>query len=132
MANEAVCIETPTEFRRYTVADAGAIALGTILKLSDPNTAAASSADNDVFAGIAWEEKTANDGITQITAAVNGIWDLTATNAGITAGGLVSIGDANKILAADANAIAKGEVVGKALETASGNEVIRVAVGRTI
>lgn len=132
MANEAICIETPTEFRRYTVADGAGIAIGTILKLSDPNTAAASSADNDVFAGIAWEEKTANDGIVEITAAVNGIWDLTTTNAAITAGGLVSIGGTNLILAADADAIAKGEVVGKSLETCAGTEVIRVAVGRTI
>jgi hypothetical protein len=132
MANEAVCIETPTEFRRYTVADAGAIALGTILKLSDPNTAAASSADNDVFAGIAWEEKTANDGITEITAAVNGIWDVTTTNAGITVGGWVSVGGANLIRAAAEADTITGELVGKALETCAGTEVIRVAVGRLI
>lgn len=133
MANEAVCIETPTEFRRFAIG--GAITKGTILKLSDPNTAAASSADNDVFAGIAWEEVTATDyanGKTEVTAAVNGTWDLTTTNAAITAGGLVSIGGANLILAADADAIAKGEVVGKSAETCSGTEVIRVFVGRTI
>jgi hypothetical protein len=129
MANEAVCIETPTKFRRYTVADGTGIAIGTILKLSDPNTAAASSADNDVFAGIAFEEKTANDGIVEITAAVDGIWDITCTDGAITAGGLVSIGDANLILAADADAVIKGEVVGKALETTATTETIRVAVG---
>lgn len=129
MANEAVCIETPTRFRRYTVANENAIPLGTILKLSDPNTAAASSADNDVFAGIAWEEKTANDGITEIVAAVNGVWDITTTNAAIVAGALVSIGGANLILTADTNAVIKGELVGKAQETCSGTEVIRVAVG---
>jgi len=130
MSNEAVCIETPTEFRRYTVADGAGIAIGTILKLSDPNTAAASSADNDIFAGIAWEEKTASDGIVEIVAAVNGTWDITTTNAGITAGTLVSIGGANLILAADAAAVVGGQLVGKAAETCVGTEVIRVEVGR--
>jgi hypothetical protein len=132
MANEAVCIETPTEFRRYTVADGTGIAIGTILKLTDPNTAAASSADNDVFAGIAWEEKTASDGIVEITAAVNGIWDVTTTNAAITAGGIVSVGGANLIRAAAEADMITGEVVGKALETCAATEVIRVAVGRQI
>lgn len=132
MANEAVCIETPTEFRRYTVANGTGIVVGTILKLTDPNTAAASSADNDVFAGIAWEEKTASDGITEITAAVNGIWDITCTDAAIVAGALVSIGGANLILTADTDAVIKGEVVGKALETTTTTETIRIAVGRTI
>ena len=127
----AVCIETPTKFRRYTCADA-AIPIGTLLKLSDPNTAAASTADNDVFAGIAWEEKTAGDGITEITAAVNGIWDITTTAAAITAGALVSIGGANAILTADTDAVIKGEVVGKALETCATTEVIRVAVGESV
>ena len=132
MANEATCLETPTRFRRYTVSDGGAIAIGTILKLSDPNTAAASSADNDVFAGIAWEEKTASDGIVEITAAVNGIWDITTTAAAITAGALVSIGGANLILTADTDAVIKGEVVGKALETCATTEVIRVALGESV
>lgn len=129
MANEATCIETPTRFARFTVADGNAIAIGTILKLADPNTAAASSADNDVFAGIAWEEKTANDGIVEIVAALNGVWDITTTNAAITAGSLVSIGGANLVLTADANAVLLGELVGKALETCSGTETIRVRVG---
>lgn len=132
MANEAVCIETPTEFRRYTVADGTGIVKGTLLKLSDPNTAAATSADNDPFAGIAWEEKTASDGITEITAAVNGIWDLKDSGAGITAGAVVNIGGANLIVASAAADLLTGSVVGKALETAGASEVIRVAVGRVI
>lgn len=129
MANEAVCIETPTRFRRYTIADAAAVPIGSIMKLSDPNTCALSTADNDVFAGIAWEEHEASKGITEMTLAVNGVWDITTTNAGITAGALVSIGGANLILTADANAVINGEIVGKAQETCAGTEVIRVAVG---
>ena len=129
MANEAVCIETPTRFRRFTISAGAVIPIGTILKLTDPNTAAATTADNEVFAGIAWEASTATDTFTELTAAENGTWDITTTNAAITAGALVSIGGANLILTADADAVIKGEIVGKAQETCAGTEVIRVAVG---
>lgn len=132
MANEAQCIETPTEFARFTVADGATIAIGTILKLTDPNTAAASSAA-DVFAGIAWEEKTASDGIVEITAAKNGIWDLTCNSGvGITVGGIVSLSGANLIKQAVEAEMVTGAIIGKALETASTSEVIRVNVGRVI
>lgn len=134
MANEAVCIEAPEshEIRRYTVADGTGIAKGTLLKLADPNTASATSADNDPFAGIALEEKTANDGITEISAAVGGIWDLKDSGAGITAGAIVNIGGANVIIASAAADLLTGSVVGKALETAGAAEVIRVAVGKVV
>lgn len=129
MANEAVCIETPTRFARVTVADGGAIPYGTIIKLSDPNTGAVSSADNDVFGGIAWEEKSASDGITQLTVALDGVWDLKDSGAGITCGAIVNIGGANLIIASAAADLLTGSVVGKALETAAASEVIRVRVG---
>jgi hypothetical protein len=132
MANEAICIETPTEFRRYTVADNTGIAIGTILKLTDPNTAIASSADNDPFAGIAWEEKTANDGITEITAAVNGIWDIKDSGAGVTVAGIVNIAGANVVSQSAAADLLTGSVVGKCLETAGAAEVVRTVVGRVV
>lgn len=129
MTNEAVCIETPTKFARYTVADGSGIAVGTLLKLADPNTASASSAA-DVFAGIAWEEKTASDGITQITAALDGVWDLTCNSGtGITAGGVVSLSGTNVIKQAVEAEMVTGAAFGKALETASASEVIRVRLG---
>lgn len=127
----ATCIETPTEFRRYTVADGAAIPIGTLLKLTTPNTAAATAADTDEFAGIAWEEKTASDGIVEIVAAVNGIWDITATAAAITAGLIVNVGGANTMVAADAAAIVAGSTIGKALEAANASAG-RVAVGRLV
>lgn len=132
MANEAVCIETPTRFARFTVADGTGIAIGTLLKQTDPNMAIATSADNDPFAGIAWEEKTANDGVTEIVVALNGVWDITCTDAAITSGSLVSIGGANLVLTADADAVILGEVVGKALETTTTTETIRVRVGELV
>lgn len=132
MANEAVCIETPTRFARYTVADGAGIAIGTLLKLTDPNTASATAADNDPFAGIAWEEKTASDGITEITAALDGVWDIKDSGAGITAGAIVNVGGANLIVSSAAADLLTGSVVGKALETAAASEVIRVRVGEAV
>ena len=131
MANEAVCIETPTRFARYTISDAVAIPLHTLLKLSGDNTAIASSGA-DVFAGIAWEEKTASDGITEIVAAINGVFDLTDASAGITLGGVVSLSGANLVKQAVEAETVTGAIVGKALETASANEVIRVRVGEVV
>jgi hypothetical protein len=130
MADEAVCIETPTKFARYTVADGTGIAIGTMLQLSGDNTASAHSGDADVFAGIAWEEKTANDGITEITAALNGVWDLTDGGDSATLGALLALdGTANETRPAVAGDLLTGSVVGKALEAAAANEVIRVRVG---
>ena len=130
MADEATCIETPTRFARYTVADGAGITIGTMLKLTDPNTAIAHSGDGDAFAGIAWEEKTADDGITEITAALNGVWDLTDGGGGSAVGELLSLdGTANEVRLAVEADIITGSVVGKSLETASASEVFRVRVG---
>lgn len=126
MANEAICLVPPTRFATYTVADGNTIERGTILALTDPNTAAASSADNDVFAGIAWEEKTASDGKTTICAALDGTWALMATAAGITVGNDVTIGGANTVKIYTTLDDEKGYVVGKALETTAGGETIMV------
>jgi hypothetical protein len=133
MADEAICIETPTRFARYTVADEDAIPIGTVLHLSGDNTAEAQSGDADEFAGIAWEEKTANDGIVEITAALNGVWDMTDGGDTIALGELVaSDGTANEIRPAVAGDILTGSVIGKALEAAAANEVIRVRVGEVV
>lgn len=129
MANEAVCIIAPTRFHNYTIADGTAIVKGTVLAMSDPNTAAASSADNDVFAGIAMEEKTANDGKVTMAAALDGVWALVATAAAITVGNQVTIGGANTVKIYTTLDDEKGYVVGRALETTSGSESIMVRLG---
>lgn len=131
MANEAVCIETPTKFSRYTVADGTAIARGTLLKLTDPNTAIATSGQ-DAFAGIAWEAKTASDGITEIVAALNGVWDIKDAGAGFNAGAIVCTSGANIVRVATATELLNGSVVGKSMETASAAEVVRIRVGDVV
>lgn len=113
----AVCYETPTRFARYTVSNTVTIPKYTILALSSPNTAAASSADNEVCAGIAMMEKLANDGSTEITAALDGVWGLKTSAGAITVGNQVGINGANEIKVYSTLDDEAGLVMGKALET---------------
>ena len=117
----ATCIETPTKFQRRVVANATAIPIGTILKLTDGNVAIASSANNDPFAGIAWEEKTVSDGITEITVAMNGRWSMTTTAAAIGIGVPVAVGGTNAIRAVIEADVALGcELQARCLNTIGG------------
>ena len=79
-----------------------------------------------MFCGIAWEEKTASDGIVEIVAALDGVWDIKSSGA-ITAGERVSISGANTITKVGAADLLFGNV-GMALETSGGTDVIRVRV----
>ena len=117
----ATCIETPTKFQRRVVANATAIPIGTILKLTDGNVAIASSANNDPFAGISWEEKTVSDGITEITVAMNGRWSMTTTAAAIGIGVPVAVGGTNTIRAVIEADVALGcELQARCLNTIGG------------
>lgn len=125
----AVCYEKPTKFARYTVADGAGIPKGTLLKLTTPNTAAASSADNEVCAGIAMFEKVASDGSTEITAALDGVWGLSTSAGAITVGNQVGLNGANEIKVYTTLDDEKGYVLGRALETIGASAtVIKVRV----
>ena len=63
-----------------------AIPKGTILKLSNPYTVSATSADNDLFGGIAAEEKISGDGKLQISVYRRGIFKCEAGTSGVTVG----------------------------------------------
>jgi preprotein translocase subunit SecG len=131
MANEAVCIETPTEFARVIVANATAVPIGTLMEHdAGTNLASASSADNDFFAGIAWEEKTANDGITELTVALNGVWSIVCTAAAVVNGQTVNLAGANVVNAGVDGDLENGSLVGKCLQSSAGSEAVRVRVGR--
>jgi hypothetical protein len=103
-----------------TVADGAGIEKGAILVLSDPNTAATTTGDTDVCAGIAAEEKIANDGVTKIGVYKRGIFKGFAGAAGCTVGHALitdtATGAANELVSADVNS---ENMVGRALETAS-------------
>ena len=129
MANEAVCIEAPRIIKRRTIADGVAIPKGTILYFSgDPNTAAATSAADQSFAGITIEEKTASDGVTNIGVAMDGVWDIKDAGAGSTLGTAVAIGGANLCVTADANDLLNGAFLGILGETQAAAEVCRVSL----
>ena len=133
MANEAVIVEllgNAGDAVSYTVADGTGIEKGTLLYLSaDPRTVAASSADGQIFVGIAAAEKVANDGSTTLSAYTNGIFDLTDSGSGMTLGDTVKLNGANLITTADeAGAQDYSQIVGIVLETASASEVVQVKV----
>lgn len=127
MANEAVCIETPSRFARYTIAAAAVLPFGTLVTLTtDPATVVASSAADESFAGIVWERvSTATSTHTEITVALDGVWDLKATAATQTIGTLVAVGGANTTVTADAADILNGAIVGYVEETVASGEVVR-------
>lgn len=126
MANEAVCIETPSRFARYTVADATACPIGTIMKLdTDPHTVSLSDSADDSFAGIVWVAKAANDGVTELVLALDGVWDITDAGAGSAIGVAVALAGANTVATADAADLLNGAFMGFVEETQGAAEVCR-------
>ena len=123
----ATQIEAPKKIVRRTIADGTAVPLGTLMKLEDANTVVVSAANSDPFGGIAVEEKTASDGITNIACAMDGVFMIDSTAAAITAGAIVSIGGANTVAVTTGTADqVAGSNVGQAEETRDGSNIIRV------
>ena len=130
MANEATLIVETDLPIPFTCANGTGIEKGTLLKLSDPFTVAAATADNDIFIGIAAEEKIASDGKTKIGVYVRGIFKMVCSATASTVGldqvvkGTNTIGDYTTL---DDE---KGYVIGQALETGANTESILVFVGK--
>ncbi len=127
MADEATqFIETqhPIDF---TVANATAITKGATLALTDPFTAAAAVADNDVVAGIAAADKIASDGIPKLAVYRGGIFRMTGSGS-ITAGDPVAlIGGSNRVKSVVGTLTLSGSrIFGTALETATNGQTLYV------
>ena len=119
--------------RRFTVPDVTSIEKGDLLRLVDPKTVSGgiSAETNQAgIAGIAAEEKVSSDGATSIGVWQKGIFELGCNgNEGIPCGAYVTLSGANNKIAAASNIqVLSGQVLGRALETASANETIQVAV----
>lgn len=142
MANEVVILEkygsnNDGGLRRRTVASNAAIPYGTILKLTDPNTAAIMDAAAQAFAGISAMEKKNDDYSETITVFTDVVADIVASGA-VTLGAWVtgsSTGSLNYVSSALVKDSASGAMVasGAALigyieETASDNERVRVRI----
>lgn len=126
MADEAVLVYETVPPIPFTVANATAIAKGALLKMTDPMTAIINSGANDVFAGVAAEEKVASDGRTKLGVYRGGIFRMLAKDT-ITAGDLVEISSTvNGVVTATLTANATANIVGVALETAADTETFLV------
>lgn len=122
MADEAKEVQAGKRITSFNVADATTILIGSLMQLGDNRTCALSAGANP-FAGVAVEEKDTGDGVTQISLSPKGsgaIYKMTAS-AAITSGARVALSAvANKVMTADADALAKGEDIGQAYESATG------------
>lgn len=117
----------------FTVADGTGIEKGALLKLTDPMTAIIASGSADAIAGVAAEEKIANDGRTKIGVYLRGVFKAQS-------GGSITVGDnimaegttANEIITATAAADA-ASIFGIALETTTAQQtgliLVNVGVG---
>lgn len=113
-----------------TCADGTDIPKGTVLKLSTPFTVAASSANEDIFGGIAAEEKIANDGKTSIAVYRDGVFKVEAGAGGVTVGlpvGIIALNNFTNFTTLDDE---KGAIFGVALETAADTEFFLLELGR--
>lgn len=129
MANEATLIIQKTFPINMTVANATGIEKGTVMKMSDPNTAAAATALNDVPAGFAYTEKIASNGVTKL-GIIRGPGDVMKVkiSGGVTVGdALAHSGTANFFISSTAN-ISGSKVYGTAMETGADNESILMEV----
>ncbi len=118
MADEAVCIETPSRFGRFIIAAGAVLPFGTSVKLTGDNTVSASDSADDPFEGIVWERvSTATSTHTEITVALDGVWLMKDGGAGVTRGIPVAIGGANTIVTGDAADFVSGSFIGYPEET---------------
>lgn len=112
---------------RRTVADGTTISKLTLCSLADPNTAVENTGRAVAFAGILAHDKLASDGSVTASFYTEGVFDITAsTDTAIVAGDMLVLSGANLVSEAVAADLLTGAIMGKAEETASASEVIRV------
>ena len=125
MANEAVLIFETGSPIPFTVANGTGIAKGASLQLTDPFTASAAAA-NDQVAGIAASEKIASDGKTKLAVYREGIFKVTLSGAGNAGDGVVTAIEANmfKTSETDLAALSGSQIAGILLETGATGETV--------
>lgn len=135
MANEAAILELHGTVEgggmRFNCADELAIPKGTLLAFSGAGVKIvypSPATGPTKFAGIANEEKVADDGATTIGAYTKCVADLLCSGS-ITLGAMAVLSGANAICAAVDTDYEDGFIVGKVLETGSNGATIAVAVG---
>jgi hypothetical protein len=132
MTYEATAVEGPYEVHDFTVyPNQPTIEKGTLLKFSGDRAVAPTSADNDVFAGIAASEHVTGQGNTNISVYTKGIFKcyFDALVTAVTPGLDVSISGANICKIYTTLDDEKGLVVGKCLQTVSPVGYYEVKIG---
>lgn len=120
MAREATLIYETALPMAYIVADGTGIEKGTFLKQADPMTASATSATNDVVAGIAAQEKIASDGKTKLAVYTDGKFKGTASGT-ITMGSALQIAAPGNYLKSVTD-LSGANIVGYAEEAATADQ----------
>jgi hypothetical protein len=102
---------------------------GTALKIADPNTVQASSADGERFIGVAATEVVT--GQTKCDVWTSGVFIVKDSGAGVTVGDVLKLNGANLVATQDeAGAQSVTETVGIALETAAAGDTFLALIGK--
>jgi len=128
MANEHVLMTQKTVPVSKTVSNTVGIEKGAVLTLSDPNTVATSIAANDFAAGIAYTEKIANDGNTQISVLTGPGDELKAVASGSIGVGeklVTAIATTGNMLAQATGNLSGSVIIGRSLETATAGQTFK-------
>ena len=127
MADEAVLVYQIALPISYTVDNTTGIEKGAVLKLSDPMTAAAVAANDDMVAGIAASEKIANDGKIKLGVYREGFFKMVMSG-NVTAGDPVAcVAGMNRVYSVVGSLTLSGSrILGVAKETAANGETALV------
>ena len=128
----ATNVELPTKLVRRTVASGLAVPYGTLMKITTGvNTVALTDGDTNPFGGICTFEKLATDtDITEITCAMDGVWEISCDSGAINVGETVSIDALNQVhVSVGTTDVVAGSQVGQAEQVKDSAERIRVRVG---
>ncbi len=129
MAQEAILRDRLADPIDFTVADGTGIEKGTLLTLTDPRTAVATTAASAMLAGIAAREKVASDGRTRLAVYREGIFDMYSSGAIAIGSWVVSNANSNAVIVANGADTASGAIIlGTALEAATAGELFQVHV----
>ena len=125
MANSTAVLVYETDLPiPFIVSDAASIEKGDVLQLSDPMTVSLISGDNQVIAGIAAEEKIANDGKTRMGVYRRGIFKVEVGTGNCTVGKDAVCDAKNEFKDMDTLDDEIGRKAGKFLETGTDGEIV--------
>lgn len=131
MANEPAVLMVETHLPIMMNCADAAIPKGTVLNLHGAGmVVTAADTNEDIFAGIAAEEKISGDGKLQIAVYRDGIFKCVAGSGGVTMGLAVGIVALNAFTDFTAGDNEKSANYGQALETAADTEFFLLDLGR--